>query len=72
MRINLAAYFCRQHIQTQERRGDPAEAALIARRPDSARLPILLGGKNAYGWRADDWDDLFGARAGSIPRGLWD
>ena len=72
MRINLAAYFCRQYVQTQERRGDPQEAELLARHDNNPRLAVLLGGKQSYGWRDDDWAEIYGQRARQAPRGLFD
>jgi ectoine hydroxylase-related dioxygenase (phytanoyl-CoA dioxygenase family) len=72
VRINLSAYFCRQYIQTQERRGDPAEAELLARHDNNPRLSVLLGGKQSYGWRDDDWAQIYGHRARTAPRGLFD
>ncbi|HEX3917306.1 MAG TPA: phytanoyl-CoA dioxygenase family protein [Caulobacteraceae bacterium] len=72
VRINLSAYFCRQYIQTQERRGDPAEAELLARHDNNPRLSTLLGGKQSYGWRADDWSTIYGQRARQAPRGVFD
>ncbi|MGH6985242.1 MAG: phytanoyl-CoA dioxygenase family protein [Caulobacteraceae bacterium] len=72
VRMNLAAYFCRQFVQTQERRGDPREAQLLAGRGNEPRLAVLLGAKQAYGWRDDDWAAIYGARARLAPRGLFD
>jgi hypothetical protein len=72
VRMNLAAYFCRQYIQTQERRGDPAETELLARHDNNPRLAVLLGARQSYGWRADDWAEIFGRRARFAPRGVFD
>ncbi|HUZ12309.1 MAG TPA: phytanoyl-CoA dioxygenase family protein [Caulobacteraceae bacterium] len=72
VRINLAAYFSRQYVQTQERRGDPAEAELLARCDNNPRLAVLLGARQSYGWRADDWATIYGQRARLAPRGLFD
>jgi hypothetical protein len=72
VRMNLSAYFCRQHLQTQERRGDPAEAELLAQHGNNPRLATLLGAEQSYGWRADDWAEIYGQRARLAPRGLFD
>ena len=72
VRMNLSAYFCRQHLQTQERRGDPAEAVLLARHDNNPRLAVLLGARQSYGWRADDWSTIYGQRARLAPRGVFD
>jgi hypothetical protein len=72
VRINLSAYFCRPFVATQERRGDPPEAELLARHDNNPRLDVLLGGRQSYGWRADDWEDLYGRKAKLQPRGLYD
>lgn len=69
VRMNLSAYFCRQHIRTQELQDGPAHAALVARHGDSPRLRTLLGAKQAYGWREEGPD--YGLMAIS-PRGLYD
>jgi ectoine hydroxylase-related dioxygenase (phytanoyl-CoA dioxygenase family) len=72
VRMNLSAYFCRQYVQTQERRGDPKEAALLARHNNNPRLGVLLGARQAYGWRDDDWEAIYGQRSRLAPRGLYD
>ncbi len=51
MRMNLAVYFCRQFVQTQERHDGPQREALLQRHANDARMAVLLGGKQPYGWR---------------------
>jgi hypothetical protein len=50
LRINLALYFCRQHIQPQEayRANVPPEA--LERHADDPRVGVLLGVNTWYGW----------------------
>ena len=69
LRINLSAFFCRQFVQTQERRGDENARAAMARRGNNARFQTLLGGKQPYGWR-DEGPDY--ALFETMPRGLHD
>lgn len=51
VRMNLAVFFCRQYIQTQEIHGGDIPAEALARHADNPRFGILLGQKQAYGWR---------------------
>ena len=67
--MNLAVYFNRQHIQTQERHGDSVPAQVLARHENNERLKVLLGGKQPYGWRNEGPDYALMARN---PRGLYD
>ena len=69
LRINLAAFFCRQFVQTQELRGDPTCKAMMARHDNDARFQVLLGGKQPYGWR--DEGPTY-ALFDTMPRGLHD
>lgn len=69
VRMNLAVYFNRQHIQTQERHGDAVPDEVLARHASDERFKILLGGKQPYGWRHEGPDY---ARMGRNPRGLYD
>ena len=69
VRMNLSAYFCRQHIQAQERHGDPAHADTLARHANHPRFATLLGAKQPYGWREGGPDFALMARN---PRGLYD
>ena len=69
LRINLAAFFCRQFVQTQELRGDPTCKAMMARHGNDARFQVLLGGKQPYGWQ-DEGPPY--ALFDTMPRGLHD
>ncbi len=69
VRMNLSAYFSRQHIQTQERHGDPAHAGVLARHANDPRFAVLLGARQPYGWREEGPDY---AIMGQNPRGLYD
>jgi hypothetical protein len=69
VRMNLAVYCNRQHVQTQERHGDTVPKAVLERHADDERFKILLGGKQPYGWHHDGPDYALMARN---PRGLYD
>jgi hypothetical protein len=69
VRMNLAAYFCRQPIQTQERHGDPAHQDVLDRHANEPRFAVLLGAKQPYGWREEGPDY---ALMGQSPRGPYD
>ena len=68
-RINLAAYFCRPFMSTQERRGDDRHPEVFARYADDPRFATLLGEKTFNGWREEGPD--FTAQKTS-PQGLYD
>jgi len=68
-RINLAAYFCRGFMSTQELRGDTRYPEVFERYKDDPRFAQLLG-ENVYnGWR-DEGPNLSGRNVGG--RGLYD
>jgi len=69
VRMNLSAYFNRQHVQTQERHGDPAHQGVLDRHANDPRFAVLLGAKQPYGWREEGPD--YGLM-GRNPRGLYD
>ncbi|MCZ6642949.1 MAG: phytanoyl-CoA dioxygenase family protein [Gammaproteobacteria bacterium] len=69
VRINLAVYFNRQYLQTQERHGDSVPSEVLARHADDERFNVLLGGKQPYGWQKSGPDFAVMARN---PRGLYD
>jgi ectoine hydroxylase-related dioxygenase (phytanoyl-CoA dioxygenase family) len=69
VRMNLAVYFNRQHIQTQERHRDATPREVLARHAGNERFAILLGAKQPYGWRCEGPDYALMARS---PRGLYD
>lgn len=69
IRMNLAVYFNRQYIQTQERHGDSVPPEVLARHVNNERFKVLLGGKQPYGWQKSGPDFTVMARN---PRGLYD
>jgi hypothetical protein len=69
VRMNLAVYFNRQHVRTQEEHRGPEREVLLARHPGNDRLAVLLGAKQPYGWREEGPDYALMARN---PRGLYD
>ena len=69
IRMNLAVYFNRQYIQTQEHHRDVASDEVLARHSNDARFKTLLGGKQPYGWQKEGPDY---ALMGRNPRGLHD
>jgi len=69
IRMNLAVYFNRQYIQTQERHGDSVPPEVLARHANNERFKVLLGGKQPYGWQKSGPDFTVMARN---PRGLYD
>ena len=68
-RINLATYFCRPHLSTQERRGDTRHPEVFERYADEPWFARLMGEKIFNGWR-EEGPDLTGAKAG--PSGFFD
>jgi ectoine hydroxylase-related dioxygenase (phytanoyl-CoA dioxygenase family) len=42
MRMNLAVYFCRQFMQTQERHGDTVPDEVLQRHANDERFKVLL------------------------------
>ena len=69
VRMNLAVYMNRQHIQTQERHGDAVPAEVLERHANNPRFLTLLGGKQPYGWQSDGPDYSVMAKN---PRGQFD
>lgn len=69
IRMNLAVYFNRQYVQTQERHGDVVPEEVFQRHANDERFKTLLGGKQPYGWQLDGPDYSLMARN---PRGLYD
>jgi ectoine hydroxylase-related dioxygenase (phytanoyl-CoA dioxygenase family) len=69
VRMNLAAYFCRPFMSTQELRGDMRHPEVFARYANEPRFAQLLGSKVFNGWR-EEGPDFSGAR--TVPRGLFD
>ncbi|BFM17981.1 hypothetical protein R50073_41640 [Maricurvus nonylphenolicus] len=68
-RINLAAYFCRPHIATQELRGDDRYPEVFEHYADQPRFAQLLGENRFTGWREEgpDYTNL-----ANQPTGLFD
>ncbi len=67
VRMNLAAYFCRPHMSTQERRGDTRFPEVFARYKDQPRFAQLLGESVFNGWQEEGPDFTK-----SPPNGLYD
>jgi len=68
-RINLAAYFCRPFMSTQERRGDDRHPEVFERYADDPRFAKLLGEKVFNGWR-EEGPNFTGEKTN--PSGLYD
>ena len=68
-RINLAAYFCRSFMSTQERRGDDRHPEVFARYADDPRFATLMGEKAFNGWQ-EEGPDFTGQK--TSPQGLYD
>ncbi|MBT6668134.1 MAG: hypothetical protein HOB01_22550 [Gammaproteobacteria bacterium] len=68
-RINLAAYFCRPFMSTQERRGDDRHPEVFARYADDPRFATLMGEKVFNGWQ-EEGPDFTGQK--TSPQGLYD
>jgi ectoine hydroxylase-related dioxygenase (phytanoyl-CoA dioxygenase family) len=69
IRMNLAVYFNRQYVQTQERHREAVPPDVLARHANDPRFRTLLGDKQPYGWRHEGPDYSVMARN---PRGLYD
>ena len=69
VRMNLAVYFNRQYIQTQERHGTTVPEEVLARHANNPRFLHLLAGKQPYGWQKEGPDY---SKFALMPRGLYD
>ena len=69
VRMNLAVYFNRQYIRTQEHHGDAVPEEVRERHANDTRFLNLLGAKQPYGWRQDGPDY---SKFALMPRGLYD
>ena len=69
VRMNLAVYFNRQYIRTQEQHGDAVPQEVRERHANNARFLNLLGAKQPYGWREGGPDY---SKFALMPRGLYD
>lgn len=56
VRINLAVYFCRQHIETQERYKVEVGRDLLDKHADHPRFATLMGQDAPYGWAEEGPD----------------
>ncbi len=69
IRMNLAVYFCRQYVQSQERHKGVVPQSVLARHANDDRFQVLLHQKQPYGWQQEGPDYALMARN---PRGLYD
>lgn len=69
VRMNLAAYFCRPHMSTQERRGDTRYPEVFQRHKNQPRFAELMGERVFNGWR-EEGPDFTDAKY--PPTGLYD
>ena len=66
LRINLAAYYCRQYMVPQELYGRDVPDEILDRHRRDSRLAQLLGLNHFNGWQDEgpDLDNRFGMPAG--------
>ncbi len=69
VRMNLAVYFARRYLQTQERHKGVTPEAVLARHANHPRLSRLLAVDQPYGWQREGPDYALMAEN---PRGLFD
>jgi ectoine hydroxylase-related dioxygenase (phytanoyl-CoA dioxygenase family) len=69
IRMNLAVYFCRQFVQSQEWHKGVVPESVLARHANDERFGVLLHQKQPYGWQHEGPDYALMARN---PRGLHD
>ena len=69
VRMNLACYFARQYMQTQEHHKGVVPQEVLDRNSNNDRFAVLLGGKQPYGW---EYDGPNYEVMGRSPRGLYD
>lgn len=69
IRMNLAVYFCRQYLQSQEQHKGVVPENVLRRHANDERFLMLLHQKQPYGWQAEGPDYALMARN---PRGLYD
>ena len=67
--MNLATYFARQYVVTQEEFGRTVPQEMLDRHANDRRFMRLLGQRQPYGYHTDgpDWDKFM-----EVPRGQWD
>jgi ectoine hydroxylase-related dioxygenase (phytanoyl-CoA dioxygenase family) len=69
IRMNLAVYFCRQHIQTQEKWGEVVPDEILERQANNTRFLQLLGQTQVYPYAAAGPDP---EKWKMIPKGQFD
>ena len=69
IRMNLAVYFARHHVQTQERHKEVIPAEVLKRHANDERFKRLLAGSVAYGWQREGPNY---AEMGQSPTGWYD
>ena len=69
IRMNLAVYFARHSVVTQERHKDVVPEAVLNRHSNDERFKRLLAGNQAYGWQQEGPDFQ---KMGLGPRGRYD
>lgn len=69
VRINLAVYFARQFIVTQERHKGVVPQDVLDRHANNPRFKTLVGGDQPYGWQNEGPNFEMMAKT---PRGLYD
>ena len=69
IRMNLAVYFARQYLQTQEQHKGVVPEEFLQRHANNDRMLTLLGAKQPYGWQHQGPDYSVMARN---PRGRFD
>ena len=69
IRMNLACYFARQFVVTQEHHKDVVPQEVLDRHANDERFKVLVAGKQPYGWQTDGPNYQMMA---TTPRGLFD
>ncbi len=69
IRMNLAVYFARPSVVTQERHRDSVPAEVLQRHSNNERFKSLLAVNQPYGWQNEGPDYALMAK---MPRGLYD
>ena len=69
IRINLATYFCRQYLVTQERYAEHVPQEVLERHSNDPRFLTLLGQRQPYGWGSEGPDTT---KLVDMPRGQFD
>jgi ectoine hydroxylase-related dioxygenase (phytanoyl-CoA dioxygenase family) len=69
IRMNLAVYFARPSVVTQEKHKNSVPLEVLNRHASDPRFSALLAGNQAYGWQGEGPD--YGMMA-KMPRGIYD